>query len=224
MQQNKMNPNASTKSTNVNVELSYEAITEVLDPCIATLRKRGWVRMTEEDWEDFRQDCLGRIYEYLDRYDPSRGALSTWVGRIVRNKYLDTVTKRYGRTKARVAEADDDLLSLIPKEDRQYVESLLPPVTLSNLELSDPEFSAHEPWSNDHIGSNVDMIAVEAAIHKLDNDGRLIMDLTIDGFKPAEIARSIGKTPGAVSTKLNRTRIKFAMDNAALLRECRSAA
>ena len=219
-----MNPNASTKSTNVNVELSYEAITEVLDPCIATLRKRGWVRMTEEDWRDFRQECLERIYEYLDRYDPTRGALSTWVGRIARNKYLDTVTKRYGRTKARGAEADDDLLSLIPEEDRQYVESLLPPVTPSVPEFSDLDYSSREPWSNDFIGSNVDMMAVEEAIHNLDDDGRLIMNLTIDGFKPAEIARSIGKTPGAVSTKLNRTRIKFAMDNAALLRECRSAA
>ena len=214
MAQNRMNSSASTKSANGIVELSYLAIAKVLDSYIGTLRYRGWARMSEEDWEDFRQDCLERIYQNQDRFDPSKGSLSTWVSRIARNKFLDTVAKLYGKKKARHDEADEDLLSEIPDEDRQYVESLFVPVSPSN----------QEAWVDDHIGSNVDLLAVEAAIHRLDKDGRVILDLTVDGLKPGEIARLIGKTPGAVSTKLNRTRFKFAKDNEALLRECRSAA
>jgi RNA polymerase sigma-70 factor, ECF subfamily len=44
--------------------------------------------------EDLRQEAFIKIFENLDRFDPSRGSFSTWVMSVLRNLLIDDYRKR----------------------------------------------------------------------------------------------------------------------------------
>ncbi len=47
----------------------------------------------EANAEDLAQDCLLRLWQHADRFDPARSALSTWLFRIARNLYIDRIRR-----------------------------------------------------------------------------------------------------------------------------------
>jgi RNA polymerase sigma-70 factor (ECF subfamily) len=73
---------------------------------LATYAKR-WVS-TYEDAQDIAQDSLFKAFKALDRFDPKKAKLMTWVYSITRNTAIDFLRKK----KAKVDKSIDEIVSL----------------------------------------------------------------------------------------------------------------
>lgn len=62
---------------------------------------------TDQGAEDVLQEAFIRIWEQIDRFDPARGTLFTWMHSIVRNLSLDVVKSRAYRNSQENRSLDD---------------------------------------------------------------------------------------------------------------------
>lgn len=64
--------------------------------------------------EDLAQDCLLRLWQHAERFDPARSALSTWLFRVARNLHIDRIRRerawQHAQQVVEQAAADDPAL------------------------------------------------------------------------------------------------------------------
>ena len=134
-----------------------------------------------EDAQDAAQEVFLRLYRYLDRFDPTRGALEPWLYRVTVNVCRDLGRKR------RVREAVS--LEDTPKAER--LESTAP----------DPAVRA---------GLAEEQRIAEAAIASLPPKERAALVLRdVEGLSTREVAEILGSSEVTVRTHICRARLKI---------------
>ena len=132
--------------------------------------------------EELTQDCFLKLWENLDRYQPSEASLLAWIAALSRNLCIDHYRRRR-REKGFRFVSDDAVTTLLPGTDdpqadavrRQRVRMLL-----------------------DAIGELPDELAEVVQLRDL------------DGLDYREIAELLSLPDGTVKSRLNRARIELA--------------
>ena len=101
----------------VDSDFSRKALDDYAVSCIkhharTLCRKEGFV---PEDLHDLEQELTIHLWEQLDKFDPSRGKLTTFVDRVVRNKAADLLEAR----QAACRDCRFDLCSLTIRQRRR---------------------------------------------------------------------------------------------------------
>ncbi|MCL1854220.1 MAG: sigma-70 family RNA polymerase sigma factor [Clostridia bacterium] len=134
------------------------------------------------DAEDAAQETMLRAYRSISRFAGSSG-VATWLFRIAHNTCLDMYRKPQRR-----------------KEN----------VSVEQLREAgfEPEASLENP--EDHYLRNADSQQLLAAIAKLPQDQRLLLNLRYgQGMSYEELARATGLRDGTVKSKLNRAKARL---------------
>ena len=132
--------------------------------------------------EELTQDCFLRLWENLDRYEPSEASLLAWIAALSRNLCIDHYRKRR-REKGFQFVSDEAVSAMLPSTDdpqadavkRQRVRLLL-----------------------DAIGELPDELA------------QVVLLRDLDGLDYKEIGDFLGLPDGTVKSRLNRARIELA--------------
>ncbi|NYZ61419.1 sigma-70 family RNA polymerase sigma factor [Luteimonas deserti] len=125
--------------------------------------------------EDLVQDAMLRAWRGAKQFDASRASLATWLFRITRNLYIDSV-----RRKATVAYGDG-----LPEEFE------------SGLEMDAPDASAPESYA--------DQVRLGRAIEALPaTQARLVRMSFLEARSHSEIASELGMPLGSVKSTLRR--------------------
>ena len=69
--------------------------------------------LTSEQAEDLAQDVMVTLWRKAAQYDPAKAALSTWIFRIARNRFIDQTRKQ----KYPEVNADDHMGSMVAPEE-----------------------------------------------------------------------------------------------------------
>lgn len=73
----------------------YDAYSALLFGVIARIVK------DDEDAANLMQDCFVKIWRNVDRYDPNKGRLATWIINIARNTAIDFTRSKYYSQKSK---------------------------------------------------------------------------------------------------------------------------
>jgi len=134
--------------------------------------------------EDLAQDVFLRVYETLDRYDPSR-PLKHWIGRITSNRCIDELRRRKRRR----------LISMTEMEEKETAGEL---VGLSAPDQLSDEQSARA-WA-----------LFQSALGRLPLAERSAFVLhDLEQMEYPEVARLLGTTQVAVRIRVSRARRKL---------------
>lgn len=132
--------------------------------------------------EELTQDCFLKIWENLDRYEPSEASLLAWIAALSRNLCIDNYRKRK-REKGFRFVSDDAVASLLPGTDNPELDS----VKRERLRLL-----------LDAIGDLPDELA------------QVVLLRDLDGLDYKEISEFLSLPDGTVKSRLNRGRIELA--------------
>lgn len=132
--------------------------------------------------EELTQDCFLKVWENLDRYEPSEASLLAWIAALSRNLCIDHYRKRR-REKGFRFVSDDAVSAMLPGTDDPEADS----VKRQRLRLL-----------LDAIGDLPDELA------------QVVMLRDLDGLDYREIGAFLSLPDGTVKSRLNRARIELA--------------
>ncbi|HEV8268926.1 MAG TPA: sigma-70 family RNA polymerase sigma factor [Thermoanaerobaculia bacterium] len=132
--------------------------------------------------EELTQDCFLKIWENLDRYEPSEASLLAWMAALSRNLCIDHYRKRR-REKGFHFVSDEAVASLLPSSD-------------------DPE--------GDSVKRERLRLLLDAIAELPDELAQVVMLRDLDGLDYNEISDFLGLPGGTVKSRLNRARIELA--------------
>lgn len=132
--------------------------------------------------EELTQDCFLKVWENLDRYEPSEASLLAWIATLSRNLCIDHYRKRR-REKGFYFVSDEAVCTLLPGSDDPQADA----VRREKLKLL-----------LDAIGELSDELA------------EVIQHRDLDGLDYKEIAEILNLPDGTVKSRLNRARIELA--------------
>jgi RNA polymerase sigma-70 factor (ECF subfamily) len=132
--------------------------------------------------EELTQDCFLKVWENLDRYQPSEASLLAWIATLSRNLCIDHYRKRR-REKGFHFVTDDAVTVLLPGSD-------------------DPQADA--------VQRERLRFLLEAIGDLPDELAELIQLRDLDGLDYREIADFLNLPDGTVKSRLNRARIELA--------------
>jgi RNA polymerase sigma-70 factor (ECF subfamily) len=134
------------------------------------------------DAEELTQDCLLKVWENLDRYEPEDGSLLAWIATLSRNLCIDQYRRRR-REKGFRFVSDDAVTTLLPGTDDPQADTL----RRERLRLL-----------LDAIGELPDELA------------EVVMLRDLDGLDYREIGDLLKLPDGTVKSRLNRARVELA--------------
>lgn len=132
--------------------------------------------------EELAQDCFLKIWENLDRYEPSEASLLAWIAALSRNLCIDHYRRRK-REKGFRFVSDEAVAHLLPGSDDPEADT----VKRERLRLL-----------LDAIGDLPDELA------------QVVMLRDLDGLDYREIGDFLGLPDGTVKSRLNRARVELA--------------
>jgi RNA polymerase sigma-70 factor, ECF subfamily len=132
--------------------------------------------------EELTQDCLLKVWENLDRYEPSGASLLAWIAALSRNLCIDHYRKRK-REKGFRFISDDAVAVMLPGTDDPQADALKR--ERARLLL-------------DAIGDLPDELA------------QVVLLRDLDGLDYREIGDFLNLPDGTVKSRLNRARIELA--------------
>jgi len=132
--------------------------------------------------EELTQDCFLKLWENLDRYQPSEASLLAWIAALSRNLCIDHYRRRR-REKGFRFVTDDAVTALLPGTDDPQADAVRRQRVRMLLEA---------------IGDLPDELAEVVQLRDL------------DGLDYREIADLLGLPDGTVKSRLNRARIELA--------------
>ena len=132
--------------------------------------------------EELTQDCLLKVWENLDRYEPSEASLLAWIAALSRNLCIDHYRKRK-REKGFRFISDDAVAVMLPGTDDPQADALKR--ERARLLL-------------DAIGDLPDELA------------QVVLLRDLDGLDYREIGDFLNLPDGTVKSRLNRARIELA--------------
>lgn len=132
--------------------------------------------------EELTQDCFLKVWENLDRYEPSEASLLAWIAALSRNLCIDHYRKRR-REKGFRFVSDDAVSAMLSGSDDPEADS----VRRQRLRLL-----------LDAIGDLPDELA------------QVVMLRDLDGLDYKEIGSFLSLPDGTVKSRLNRARIELA--------------
>jgi RNA polymerase sigma factor (sigma-70 family) len=143
--------------------------------------------------EQLRADDCRRLRAYVA---DGRGKFSTWLVVVARRLCLDHYRQRYGRTRASVAETENDESHASRRRLVDLLVEAIDPAELTAHDASNPETE---------LQASELCAALAAALAGLSGSDRLLLTLRIEDDLPArEIARVMGfPTPFHVYRRLN---------------------
>ncbi|WP_345434101.1 sigma-70 family RNA polymerase sigma factor [Actinoallomurus vinaceus] len=153
--------------------------------------------------EDLVQDTLLRAWRAYDRFDERRASLRTWLHRIATNACLTALEKQTRRPLPSQigVPGDDPQEPLVPGHEVPWLQPL-PDVMLR----SDPNDPATVLVSRGSL-----RLAFVAAMQLLPPRQRAVLILRdVLDWPAAEVAESLGTTPAAVNSALQRARARLA--------------
>lgn len=133
-----------------------------------------------EDAQDLVQDVLLKLHAQRDRLAEVE-AVSTWIGRVMYNQFIDNLRRYKSR---RLALVDDPAVSSDPDQ--------APATDASTEELAEGEFTINR---------------VLAALERLSDDHQLIIKLhDVEGYTLTEVAEITGIPLGTLKSRRQRAR------------------
>jgi RNA polymerase sigma-70 factor (ECF subfamily) len=132
--------------------------------------------------EELTQDCFLKLWENLDRYEPSEASLLAWIAALSRNLCIDHYRKRR-REKGFRFLSDDAVSALLPSSD-------------------DPQADA--------VRRERVRFLLEALAELPDELAEVVMLRDLDGLDYREIGDFLKLPDGTVKSRLNRARIELA--------------
>lgn len=132
--------------------------------------------------EELTQDCFLKVWENLDRYEPTEASLLAWIATLSRNLSIDHFRKRR-REKGFQFVSDDALVGLLPGSD-------------------DP--------SADAVKRERLRMLLDALAQLPDELAEVVQMRDLDGLDYREIADLLGLPDGTVKSRLNRARVELA--------------
>jgi RNA polymerase sigma-70 factor (ECF subfamily) len=132
--------------------------------------------------EELTQDCFLKVWENLDRYEPSEASLLAWIAALSRNLCIDHYRKRR-REKGFRFISDDAVTALIPNSE-------------------DPQADA--------VRRERARLLLEAVGDLPDELAEVVQLRDLDGLEYREIAEFLNLPDGTVKSRLNRARIELA--------------
>lgn len=132
--------------------------------------------------EELTQDCFLKLWENLDRYEPSEASLLAWIAALSRNLCIDHYRKRR-REKGFRFLSDDAVSAVLPSSD-------------------DPQADA--------VRKERVRFLLEALAELPDELAEVVMLRDLDGLDYREIGDFLKLPDGTVKSRLNRARIELA--------------
>jgi RNA polymerase sigma-70 factor, ECF subfamily len=132
--------------------------------------------------EELTQDCFLKLWENLDRYEPSEASLLAWIAALSRNLCIDHYRKRR-REKGFRFLSDDAVSAVLPSSD-------------------DPQADA--------VRRERVRFLLEALAELPDELAEVVMLRDLDGLDYREIGDFLKLPDGTVKSRLNRARIELA--------------
>ena len=132
--------------------------------------------------EELTQDCFLKVWENLDRYEPTEASLLAWIATLSRNLSIDHFRKRR-REKGFQFVSDDALVTLLPGSD-------------------DP--------SADAVRRERLRLLLDALAQLPDELAEIVQMRDLDGLDYREIADLLDLPDGTVKSRLNRARVELA--------------
>jgi len=132
--------------------------------------------------EELTQDCFLKVWENLDRYQPSEASLLAWIAALSRNLCIDHYRRRR-REKGFQFVSDDAVSTLLPSADDPQADALKRQRVRMLL---------------DAIGELPDELA------------QVVLLRDLDGLDYREIGEFLELPDGTVKSRLNRARIELA--------------
>jgi len=132
--------------------------------------------------EELTQDCFLKLWENLDRYEPTEASLLAWIAALSRNLCIDHYRKRR-REKGFRFLTDEAVTSLLPSAD-------------------DPQADA--------VRRERVRFLLEALADLPDELAEVVMLRDLDGLDYREIGDFLRLPDGTVKSRLNRARIELA--------------
>jgi RNA polymerase sigma-70 factor (ECF subfamily) len=132
--------------------------------------------------EELTQDCFLKLWENLDRYEPSEASLLAWIAALSRNLCIDQYRKRR-REKGFRFLSDDAVSAVLPAAD-------------------DPQADA---MRRERV-----RFLLEALTELPDELAEVVMLRDLDGLDYGEISDFLKLPDGTVKSRLNRARIELA--------------
>ena len=132
--------------------------------------------------EELTQDCFLKLWENLDRYEPSEASLLAWIAALSRNLCIDHYRKRR-REKGFRFLSDDAVSAVLPSSD-------------------DPQADA--------VRRERLRFLLEALAELPDELAEVVMLRDLDGLDYREIGDFLKLPDGTVKSRLNRARIELA--------------
>lgn len=142
--------------------------------------------LSKEDLEDLRQQVMIKVWQARSSYDSGKSRLNTWVSRISEN-------------------CEKDAFKSIMRHNRTFQSCIF-------RDEDGEEFTCHtyntycsdDYAADSRIESRESTKWIEDAIAILPWSYQEVIRYRMDGLKPREIAKELGCTPNAVSTRLHR--------------------
>jgi RNA polymerase sigma-70 factor (ECF subfamily) len=132
--------------------------------------------------EELTQECFLKLWENLDRYEPSEASLLAWIAALSRNLCIDHYRKRR-REKGFRFLSEEAVTSVLPAGD-------------------DPQADA--------VGRERVRFLLEALADLPDELAEVVMLRDLDGLDYREIGDFLKLPDGTVKSRLNRARIELA--------------
>jgi RNA polymerase sigma-70 factor (ECF subfamily) len=132
--------------------------------------------------EELTQDCFLKLWENLDRYEPSEASLLAWIAALSRNLCIDHYRKRRREKTFRFL-SDDAVSAVLPSSD-------------------DPQADA--------VRRERVRFLLEALAELPDELAEVVMLRDLDGLDYREVGDFLKLPDGTVKSRLNRARIELA--------------
>lgn len=142
---------------------------------------RGGKTMSREDLQDMQMKAMTKAFQARGSYEPEK---------------CHNCPQAYGYKIARKCEID------VHRQSVSYAQRF------PSLEENENGGEVFGP--DRELESSEALSHIQDGIARLEESQRRILELSIQGFKPKKIAKILGCTPNAVSSKLSRTRLALA--------------
>lgn len=156
---------------------------ELVERCARKIYAIAWhMTYDRSDAEELTQDCLLKVWENLDRYEPADGSLLSWISALSRNLCIDQYRRRR-REKGFRFVTDDAVTTLLPGTD-------------------DPQADA--------VRRERLRLLLDAIAELPDELAEVVMLRDLDGLEYREIGDLLKLPDGTVKSRLNRARVELA--------------
>ena len=132
--------------------------------------------------EELTQDCFLKVWQNLDRYEPTEASLLAWIAALSRNLCIDHYRRRK-REKGFLFLSDDAVSTLLPATD--------------------------DPQADTVRRERVRML-LDAISELPDELAEVVMLRDLDGLEYRDIGELLKLADGTVKSRLNRARIELA--------------